>query len=400
MKRPPHVLFVIHQIGSGADGGIRSITEIIRSIPDVPKTVITNIESPVTDSLRKVAPVEIWPMVEDAYNVGQARVRFRMAQIRARLANSARTWAKARRTGGLVLHANDYRAFWNTAPGAKLAGARLIFNVRDTLREGSRSVGMWRRALGLCDRFLVLSREMAASWRRDLEPASSRPANRDKFSHLYSIVDRTRFHPVGPRERDHLRATLGIDPARPAIVYVGRFDDKKAQRDFIDHALPALKAVRPDAVTYFVGDFEPDRDPYAAGCAAAVDRLGMRDQVRFMGYSPHAADWYRAADIVALASRREGLPRCMIESLGCGAAFVSFDVCSTREILEGHDCGIAVPHGDYRALAGAIADLLGDDARRNAYQRKGPVLVAELFDPAINGARYEALLAEVAGVNR
>jgi glycosyltransferase involved in cell wall biosynthesis len=294
-----------------------------------------------------------------------------------------------------VLHANDHRAFWNTAFGARLAGAKVIFNVRDTMREGA-SPGQWRRALRVCDRFLVLSREMVAAWQRDLAPVSEQVGQAQKFAYIYSIVDRSHFSPVSADERARLRAELGVEEGRPAIAYVGRFDDKKAQLALIREALPAIAAQRPDAVTYFIGDFEPKRDSYAAACFEAVSDSRLDAQVRFMGYSARTADWYRAADIVLLASQREGLPRCMIESLACGSAFATFDVCSTREILEGHDCGIVVPRGNYAALAHATVNLLADDLRRDEFARRGPEVVAALFDARINGETYRALLAELA----
>lgn len=390
----PRILFAIHQIGSGADGGIRSIGEMIRAVPEIEKWIATNIESPVTDGLRQAAPVLIWDMPEAGYNQAKSRLGYRLGQVRARIANNIRAWRAVRRLRITILHANDHRAFWNTVFGAQLAGAKVILNVRDTMVEGG-NVKMWQAALRRCDRFLLLSKEMVAAWRRDLAPASEAPDQADKFAYLYSIVDRSRFAPVSPELRVELRRELGIDPARPALAYVGRFEEKKAQLALIREGLPALVAARPDAVVYFVGDFEPAKDSYAAACAAAVAELGLTDQVRFMGYSPRTADWYRAATLVFLASQREGLARCMIESLACGAAFVSFDVCSAREILEGQDCGSVAPRGDYAALAKVCVELLGNSSRRKHFSARGPAVAAALFDAGINAEAYRSLLAKL-----
>jgi glycosyltransferase involved in cell wall biosynthesis len=393
----PRVLFAIHQIGSGADGGIRSIGEMIRAVPEIPKWVATNIESPVTEGLREAAPVLIWDMPEAGYNRARSRISYRLGQVRARIVNNVRAWRTVRKLGVTVLHANDHRAFWNTVFGAQLAGAKVILNVRDTMIEGG-NVRMWRAALQRCDRFLLLSKEMVASWKRDLGPVSEMPGQAAKLAYLYSIVDRSRFSPVGSEKRAELCRELGIDPGRPAIVYVGRFEEKKAQLALIREALPLLAAARPEAMVYFVGDYEPETHPYAAACAAAVAELGLTGQVRFMGYSPRTADWYRAATIVLLASRREGLARCMIESLACGASFVSFDVCSAREILEGQDCGVVVPRGDYAALAKACGDLLGDSSRREHFSARGPAVATALFDSGTNAKGYRALLESVINI--
>ncbi|MCW3837112.1 glycosyltransferase family 4 protein [Sphingomonas canadensis] len=393
--RARKVLFVIHQIGSGADGGIRSIAEIVRATPAIDRLVVTNRESSVTEMLRAAAPVEMWEMTERAYRDGSPSPLYRLRQALSRLRNNWRTFRAVKRHGITIVHANEQRAFWNSVYGARLAGVPVIYNVRDTSNQ-QHAGPRWHRALRLCDRFLVLSREMEEAWRADLHPTSEEPGQRDKFAHLYSIVDPERYFPVPEPERQAIRASLGIDPDRPAVVYVGRFDDKKAQLDFIAQALPALRDRAPRAITYFVGDFEPGSDPYAAACLAEVEKHGLQDSVRFAGYSDRVADWYRAADIVALASRREGLPRCMIETLACGSGFVSFAVCSVREIVEGHDCGVAVPLGDYAALADAIAALLADEARLARYRAAGPLLTARLFAPDTNATAYGDLLDRLA----
>lgn len=390
------VVMIIHQIGSGADGGLKSISEIIANTRDVKKIIVTNIETPMTRRWREHAEVLVWPMVESDYRGGD-RVRFRrVRQTGARLATNLRLWRLLRNRKVRLVHANDHRSFLSAVLGAKAAGAPIILNVRDAMRTGARK-GYWSAMLRFCDHFLVLSRDMQETWKRDLAPFSLQPAQERKFSYIYSIVNRSVFHPVSPGERAAVRARLNVDPDRPALVYVGRFDDKKAQLDFIRASLPLIARRAPDVLTYFIGDFEPDRDAYAAACAEAVTSAGLEHQVRFVGYSDAVADWYRAADIVVLASKREGLPRCMIESLACGAAFISFDVSSTREILEDHDCGIVVGQGEYEALADEVVGLLGDPERLEKFRSRGPAIVADLFDAGRNGGRYSEFVRDASG---
>ena len=396
MGSSPKVLFVIHQIGSGADGGIRSIAELIRSVPSLDKLIVTNIESAVTDSLRKAGPLEIWSMAEVTYSGRRSKLLYRGKQLLARLRNNWSAFKAIRRLNADIVHANDLRSFWNTIIGAKFAGAKVILNVRDTMRSGG-NIRQWKLALRLCDSFLVLSNEMVEMWRRDLSPVSGHRHHRDKFAFIYSIVDRSRYSPIDDEARMALRARLGIEKGRPALVYVGRFEEKKAQLPFIDRMLSAFAQIRPDALTYFIGDFDPARDAYAAACEQAVQRLGLAEKIRFVGYTANPEDWYRAADIVVLASGREGLPRCMLETLACGGVFATLDVSSTREILERHHCGVVIPQGGYVELAQVCADLLGDPSRMARFRARGPSVVAELFDSTVNGKAYLSLLPDIVG---
>jgi glycosyltransferase involved in cell wall biosynthesis len=286
------------------------------------------------------------------------------------------------------VHANDHRAFWNAAVGARLAGARVIFNVRGSLRQEARSQRLWRVCLVLCDSFLVLSEEMVEGWRAVLQPTADRPRQRRKFAYIRSIVDMKRYSPVSDAARSAIRNRLRMDPERAAVVYVGRCESTKNQLDFIRTAVRLLKEYRSNAVVYFVGDFDPARDAYAAECEAAVAELDLAGMIRFVGYTADTNDWYRAADVVVLASKREGLPRCIIEALACGAPVASFAVCSAREVLEAFDCGIVVPHGDYTALTAAIERLLNDDAMSEACRDRGPRVATALFDPTRNAGEY------------
>ncbi|MEM1103099.1 MAG: glycosyltransferase family 4 protein [Pseudomonadota bacterium] len=389
------VVFVIHQIGSSADGGLRSISEMIANAPGLSKCVLTNLETKTTAAWRAHADVRIWRMNEQQYTAGDSGPFARLWRGVDRLRNNARMWGLLRELRPAAVHVNDHRAFWNAIIAAKLVGAPVIFNVRDTMRPGAKSTWAWRLALKLADRFLVLSKEMEESWRRDLQPASLEPKHASKFAYLYSIVDPAVYGPVDDARRGELRSELKMEAGRKAVVYVGRFEEKKAQLPFIEQAIPKLKAENPDALVYFVGDFAPEKDAYAAACADAIERLGLQDAVRCVGYSARIADWYRASDVVALASQREGLPRCVIEALACGATIATFDVCSTREVVEAHEFGFVVSQGDYAGLSAAIDRALGDEELRAAVRVRAPQFTAQTFDPRRNGARYAEFVKSV-----
>lgn len=385
-------VFVIHQIGSGADGGIQSISELLFNTPRLEKLVITNIETPASAKWNAHGDVAVWNMREAAHADSRRGAGYRAAQVWRRLANNWRMARLVRREGVKVVHCNDHRAFWNTALGAKLAGARVILNVRDTMRPGARSHFMWRLALRICDLFLVLSQDMIDSWVETLTPLSLKESQRAKFAFLYSIVDMKRFYPVSPDEKRTLRRELGIGEGEIAIAYVGRIEAKKAQLPFIRQALVPLMERVPNVHVQFVGDFLPDRDAYSAACERAVAESGCGRAVSFAGYTARSADWYRACDVLVLASEREGLPRCVIEGLACGAAVVSFDVCSVREILEGHDCGRVVNQGEYEKLVTAIAALCDNPRERARLAARGPEVAARLFDARRNGDLYADLV--------
>src|SRR5947199_1328191 len=188
-----------------------------------------------------------------------------------------------------------------------------------------------------------------------------------------------------------------MDPDSLAVGVVAAFEPRKGQLDLIRETVPRLLRLDARARVYFIGDFDPERDVYARLCLEEAESAGVRSSVSFVGYTEGVADWYRALDVVAVASRNEGLARCMIEAVACGTPVVSFDVCSAREILEGRGCGVVVASGEHAALAEALASLSSDADERARLGARGAAVARELFDPSEVVRAYERLYLSLAG---
>ncbi len=377
------VAFVVTQSEHRANGGVESITEVLERLRRVKPLVVTQMETRATRRWRDSgSEVLVWPMP-----------RPRPASL---LSANLRMFKLIRSTGCRVVHCNDILALWHTSFGARMAGARVVFNVRNIKPEGQRYGWRWRVARRVSSRQLVLSKEMCETLARRLGIEES-DAARARLGHIYSAVDLEKFSPVGPTERAALRERLGIGARDFAVGFVAAFEPRKGQLDFIKEAAPRLKASLPQARVFFVGDFDPVENEYARQCLAAAEDLGLGETVRFAGYTPEVAEWYRALDLVVVASRNEGLARCMIESLACGTPVVSFDVCSAREILEEGECGVVVPAGDYELLVERIAALACEPGVRERLGGRGIAVARELFDPREVVNRYERLYFSLVG---
>jgi len=379
------VVFVVTQSGNQANGGVESITQVLEHLRQVRPLVVTQMETRINRRWREAGcEVLIWPM---------------SAPRPTSLVRTNRLMFKLLRSNGCrVVHCNDILALWHTSFGARMAGARVVFNVRN-IKQGSARYGWrWRVARRLSDRQLVLSREMRAALASRLglkDSSAGRKASHIEY--IYSAVDPLSLSPVTGVERAALRERLGIGSECFAVGFVAAFEPRKAQLDFIKEAASHLKMLVPQARLFFVGDFAPEENDYARRCLSAVEELGLGEWVSFVGYQSEMSQWYRALDLVVVASRNEGLARCMIESLACGTPVVSFDVCSAREILEEGGCGVVVPHGDYKSLVEGIAALEGAPSVRERCGVRGVALARELFDPREVVSRYEQLYLSLLG---
>lgn len=101
--------------------------------------------------------------------------------------------------------------------------------------------------------------------------------------------------------------------------------------------------------------------------------------VLFAGTAPDIRPWLRAADLVVLPSRWEGMALAPLEAMACGRPVLVSDVSGARESLppgQGRLC--LVPPEDPTALAKALGRLLAD-----------PRLLAELGEQAGQHARTD-----------
>ncbi|MGH3863630.1 glycosyltransferase [Actinokineospora sp.] len=156
-----------------------------------------------------------------------------------------------------------------------------------------------------------------------------------------------------PGDRTAARARLGLAPNAPTVVCVGRLARLKGQ-DQLLAAWPAVLAAVPTARLVFVGD-GPLGTTWRDGIAVARHK-----SVQWWGHSDAVADFYTAADVVALPSRAEGMALVPLEAMACGRSVVAFDVGGVRQSVA--DAGAVVPAGSVPALAFAIVRRLADPA--------------------------------------
>lgn len=385
-----HVAFAVFQTGDRANGGVESITTVLEGLRHLKRTVITQRETEVNDRWRAAGcQVEVWPIE----SMDRKRRRgFRLRDLLSMLRVNARVMKLIRAREIDVVHCNDFHFFWFISLGVRATGARLVMNFRDVKPPDEAYSRVNRMIPKLCDGFIFISNHMKETLteRLGIRSILDSDINVSRAPAIYSIVEPEEFRPPTQDERIELRRAYGITHEELAIGFVAAFNPKKAQAAFIEHALPRLRLRIPSARVYFIGDYDPDNNSYAAMCREAVERLGVGDIVRFRGYQEEMAEWYRAFDLVVLPSRREGMARSMIESIGCGTPVVSFEVCSAKEILEGHGAGRVVVQGDYEGLVSAIEELAEDSEERGRLGVRGAAAARRLFDPDAVVGQYRS----------
>ncbi|SDX62484.1 Glycosyltransferase involved in cell wall bisynthesis [Geodermatophilus africanus] len=196
----------------------------------------------------------------------------------------------------------------------------------------------------------------------------SESSRRDIETHLGLPADAIRVIPVGidpdvftpppddrSRDADSIVVTTSADVPLKGLVH-------------LLEAVAKLRTERPVRLTV-VGTARP-----GGPAEATLDRLALREAVRFTGPLPEAdlVRLLQSAAVVAIPSLYEGFSLPAIEAMACGTALVTTDAGALPEVV-GSRAGVRVRAGDVGELTAALqlvldspsfADQLGRAGRR------------------------------------
>jgi glycosyltransferase involved in cell wall biosynthesis len=167
------------------------------------------------------------------------------------------------------------------------------------------------------------------------------------------------------------------EPAAPvAMAYVGRLLADKGLRALIN--AHSLLAKRGEAVRLLIaGEVDPANP--ASIPPAEIESWRRQPLLDVLGQVPDISSLWARAHIAVLPSRREGLPKSLLEAAACGRPLVATDVPGCREIARAGLNALLVPVDDAQALADAVQTLAGDTALRARFGAAGRALVESEF---------------------
>ncbi|ANS76607.1 hypothetical protein AWM70_20175 [Paenibacillus yonginensis] len=88
-----------------------------------------------------------------------------------------------------------------------------------------------------------------------------------------------------------------------------------------------------------------------------AEELDIQDSVRFLGFRKDGFKLMAASDVVVLLSRREGLPKVLLEALGNGKPAVVTDIRGCRDLVAEGFNGFRVAPGDVAGTVRALGML-------------------------------------------
>ncbi|MGY1755082.1 glycosyltransferase family 4 protein [Blastococcus sp. SYSU D01042] len=231
----------------------------------------------------------------------------------------------------------------------ELAAAPSLYK-KLTLRRWYAFTGMQARVIGRLDGVATVSEHS----RTDIERYMGLPAPRMEL--IPNGIDPDVFAPPpGGRQRDSdsILAITSADVPLKGLVH-------------LLEAVAKLRTERPVTLTV-VGSARP-----GGPAEAALDRLALRDAVRFTGPVPEEEliGLLQRATVMAIPSLYEGFSLPAIEAMACATPLVATDAGALPEVV-GTDAGLRVRAGDVGELTAALQRVLDSPSLGEQLGRAG-----------------------------
>jgi glycosyltransferase involved in cell wall biosynthesis len=108
-------------------------------------------------------------------------------------------------------------------------------------------------------------------------------------------------------------------------------------------------------------------------------RLGLKDDVQFLGFVSDIPTFLSQVDIFVLPSLFEGLGVSVLEAMAAGKAVIASRVGGLPELVSDSVTGLLVAPRDVEGLVNAISTLAGDKSLIRAMGDKGRERLKEKF---------------------
>jgi len=176
---------------------------------------------------------------------------------------------------------------------------------------------------------------------------------RDSVQVFRNGVDLELFRPL---DRSTVQNQLGVKS--PVLLSVGNLISLKGH-DLVIRALSLISG----AVLMIVG-----KGPDERSLRGLVTALGLEQRVLFLGPIQHERmpEIYNAADVLILASEREGWANVLLEAMACGTPVAATDVSGTPEVVTSEVAGVLFRERTPLGIANAVSRVLTNPPHRGA----------------------------------
>jgi len=177
-------------------------------------------------------------------------------------------------------------------------------------------------------------------------------------------VNFKKFNPDAYPNKSTLRKVYGYTDTDFILISIADLNENKHQ-DLLFNMINLLKNSIPNIKLLLVGE-GPDTKKYKE----QVDKLGITENVHFLGYRKDIPELLKISDILVSASRREGLGVSLIEAMAMGLPIIVTDNRGHRELIKNGENGFLVCLNETKEFSKVVMEMFYSENLRIQFKEK------------------------------
>jgi glycosyltransferase involved in cell wall biosynthesis len=155
-------------------------------------------------------------------------------------------------------------------------------------------------------------------------------------------------------DKESLRKEFGITPNEFLILHVAELNINKNHIQLIKAIELLIKNAVP-VKCYMVGSGD-----LKTALEEEIKVRGLEEYIQLLGFRKDIPQLMASCDLVVLVSKREGLPKSLMEAMAAGKPIVATNVRGCRDLVSSGNNGFLVPVGDVKKTTEAIQTIMNN----------------------------------------
>ncbi|WP_096270445.1 N-acetyl-alpha-D-glucosaminyl L-malate synthase BshA [Paucisalibacillus globulus] len=202
---------------------------------------------------------------------------------------------------------------------------------------------------------------------------------------IYNFVNEEQYY---KKDLKHIKSQYGIQEDEKVIIHISNF--RKVKR--LDDIVHTFNLIREDinAKLLLVGD-----GPEYSNTVQLVDKLGLENDVLFLGKQKNISDLLSISDLNLLLSEKESFGLVLLEGMACEVPCIGTNVGGIPEVIVQEETGFVVELGDVEMAAVYAKRLLSDDELLKEFSKNSLRHVKDHFHSSSILKKYISLYKDV-----
>lgn len=202
---------------------------------------------------------------------------------------------------------------------------------------------------------------------------------------IYNFINEEEYY---KKDLQQIKLDYGIQDDEKVVIHISNFRKVKRLEDIVH----TFKLIHDDvkAKLLLVGD-----GPEYSNTFNLVEKLGMEEDVLFLGKQKNISDLLSIADLNLLMSEKESFGLVLLEAMACEVPCIGTNIGGIPEVIVHGETGFVVELGDVQEAANYSVRILSDDNLLEQFSKNALEHVRKHFHSSNIVKQYEELYAHV-----